>query len=604
MGLQHVRGNRPRRAVCTAAATAVSVAALVWGLATPAGATASSPVEAPVSAEDAAATSTYLTDVNGFQQMLLANAPKSAEALEDLAGRLGSECPGVLSDAPNTSTLSDFSPSGSTALSEVLRTERQSSDLRAELASAMTTTYLQPDNTATALLVGSLNTLQWSSPTLTAAVHARAAADQEALGAPLPNVCADMRAWVADDYKTLPAATTEFLAQREAKQQAGTDDTPSAIEVLLTSYENTEDEALARRAKALEREFVTGAAGTLTSVEARVESALGIHSALSEAREASEHATIIARVHTAAGGRYVVKANGPAPGLGACKLRVSTEKLTSTPSIGVLDSSGDCLSGRFSGPQPSVECNQGLLTITALAPSSARTARLLLSNGRTISSHLIRAPRLDARLGYYFQIVRGPTPIPTSLTELGADGEALRVVKLPRVVECTEHPIKYLPGGRPRVLARGRLPDGPSFTIVGERYRFLGHVHSELKATTVGKAGEGKRIVIGGSISFDDARQPPFSVQESTGCDPKFYDIVYGVLKAPRASVLVRIAGVLTPLRTVGIPASLHAGPEAAYGAFTAAPTQLIVRDAHGKRVLWQSLQGSATLTMAECEAE
>jgi hypothetical protein len=601
---RRTRRNRLRRAVW-AAVTVVSVAALVWGLATPAGATASSPVKAPVSAEDAAATSTYLTDVNGFQQMLLANAPKSAEALEDLAGRLGSECPGVLSDAPNTSTLSDFSPSGSTTLSEVLRTERQSSDLRAELASAMTTTYLQPDNTATALLVGSLNTLQWSSPTLTAAVHARAAADQEALGAPLPNVCADMRAWVADDYKTLPAATAEFLAHREAKRaRTGSEDTSGAIEALLTSYENTEDAALARRAKTLEREFVTGAAGTLTSVEARVESALGIHSVLSEAREASEQATIIAHVHTAAGGRYVVKANGPAPGLGACKLRVSTEKLTSTPSIGFLGSSGDCLSGRFSGPQPSVECNQGLLTITALAPSSARTARLLLSDGRELTSRLIRAPRLSARLGYYFQIVRGPTPIPTSLTELGADGHVLRVVKLPRVAECTQHPIKYLPGGRPRVLARGRIPDGPSFTIAGERYRYLGHVHSELKAKTVGESGEGRRIVIGSSISFDDARQPPFSVQESTGCDPKFYDIVYGVLKAPGASVLVRIAGVLTPLRMAGIPASLHAGPEVAYGAFTAAPTQLIVRDAHGKRIFSQSLRGSATLTMAECEAE
>lgn len=608
MDSQQARGNRPRRVVWTAAATAVSVAALVCGLVAPAGAAASSPATAPVSPEDATATSTYLTDVNGFGQMLVANAPKSAQALDELASRLGSECPGVLSDAPNTSTLSDFLPAGSTALGKTLRTQRQWRDLKAELETAMSRVYLQPDEAAANLLIASLNTLEWSSPALTAAVHAKAAAEQEVLVAPTLNVCADMRAWVAGDYKTLPAGTTEFLARREAKRaRTGSEDTSGAIEALLTSYENTEDATLARRAKTLEREFVTGAAGTLTSVEARIETALGIHSVLSEAREASEHATIVGHVRTAAGGRYVAKLERSTSGGNGCKLRLSTEKMTRKQSLlgsVVFSGGGYCVAGRFTGPDPSVSCNRGLLTISALAPSSARTARLLLSDGRELTSRLIRAPRLGARLGYYLQIVRGPAPIPTSLTELGAGGRVLRVVALPPVVECTKHPIKYLPGGRPTVLARGRAPHGPSFTIVGERYRFLGHVHSDLKVNTLGGSGEGGQSISGSAIELGSGPPPAFSIQESTGCDPKLYDIVYGVLKAPGAQVLVRIAGVLTPLHEVRLPGSLYEGRALAFGAFTAAPTQLVVRNAHGKTISQESLRGSASVTAEECEAD
>jgi len=608
MGSQRSRRVRLRMAVWTAVVAAVSAAALLSWLAGPVSATTSSRADVSVSPEDAAATSTYLTDVNGFGQMLLANAPKSAEALDGLATGLEGECPGVLSGAPNTSLLSDFSPSGSTALGEALRTQRQADDLKAELVSAMSRTYLQPDEGAAALLIASLNTLQWSNPALTATVHGKAAAQREVLETPPPDVCADMRAWAAGDYKTLPTGTTEFLARREAKRaRTGTEDTSGAIEALLTSYENTEDAALARRAKMLEREFVTVADGTLSNVEARIETALGIHSALSEAREASEHATIVGHVRTAAGGRYVAKLERSTSGAGGCKLRLSTEKLTreqGTRGGVVFSGGGYCVTGRFTGPDPSVTCNRGLLTISALAPSSARTARLLLSDGRELTSRLTRAPRLGARLGYYFQIVRGPSPIPTSLTELGAGGRELRVVALPPVVECTKHPVKYLPGGRPRVLARGRAPHGPSYTIVGERYRFLGHVHSEVKVNTVGGSGEGGRSVSSGAIELGSGPPPPFSIQESMGCNPKLYDIVYGVLKAPGAQVLVRIAGVLTPLHEVRLPGSLYEGPALAFGAFTAAPTQVVVRNAHGKTISEQSLRGSASVTAAECEAE
>jgi hypothetical protein len=41
--------------------------------------------------------------------------------------------------------------------------------------------------------------------------------------------------------------------------------------------------------------------------------------------------------------------------------------------------------------------------------------------------------------------MRGPSPIPVSLTELDAQGATMAVLKLLAVVECTKHPIKYFP---------------------------------------------------------------------------------------------------------------------------------------------------------------
>ena len=110
-----------------------------------------------------------------------------------------------------------------------------------------------------------------------------------------------------------------------------------------------------------------------------------------------------------------------------------------------------------------------------------------MSNGTQIVSRPVLVPR---RLGgpdaFYYQAVRGPSPIPVSLIERDAHGHTLRVLKLQRIVGCSKHPLKYLPGGK-RTLVRGQTPQGPAFSIVGERYRLFGRIHAQLKL----KTGEG-----------------------------------------------------------------------------------------------------------------
>lgn len=131
-----------------------------------------------------------------------------------------------------------------------------------------------------------------------------------------------------------------------------------------------------------------------------------------------------------------------------------------------------------------------------------------------------------------YQVVRGPSPIPVSLTELDAHGRALRVVKLVPVVECTKHPLKYLDGG-PHTLVHGSVPGGPPFSIAAERYRFLGKVYFEFDVHVAVEPGTGARGVGSGGTFFAKGERPAFAPEEDFGCGPRFYDIVYGLLKPP-----------------------------------------------------------------------
>ncbi len=182
-------------------------------------------------------------------------------------------------------------------------------------------------------------------------------------------------------------------------------------------------------------------------------------------------------------------------------------------------------------------------------------------------------------------------------------------MKLPRIVECTRHPLKYLPGGV-RTLVRESVPQGPTFAIVGEAYRFLGHVYFDLKIHVEAEAesefggsgsGSGSGFFVGGVRG----KPSPFSPEFETVCKPHPYEIVYGLLKAPRDTVLARsAAGASTPLREVAIPANMHAHGDLVYAALSTAPTELLIRAPSGRTVATEKLEGVATEAFETCEGE
>ena len=127
-----------------------------------------------------------------------------------------------------------------------------------------------------------------------------------------------------------------------------------------------------------------------------------------------------------------------------------------------------CLDGTESEPNPSVDCQEGLLTVTSTTLPRTRRVRMALSDGRTVTAQALVVLASPGRSdGLYYQVVRGPSPIPVSLTELDLRGGPVRVVALPAIVECTREPLKYLPGGA-QTLVTGRVPGGPQFSISAE----------------------------------------------------------------------------------------------------------------------------------------
>jgi hypothetical protein len=596
------------------------------------------PASARVSSENAAATRAYLIATNSFDATELADLPQDIAAREAVAARISAECPGILANAPPHEEVLGFGLVGPVAIrpepqtrpsaraeGERHRQARQLSELKTELSLTLTETRTQPDREAAGAFIQALTPLRWGNPEITLLVQVIVAVAKEELELPTPPVCDDMKAWVASGYKTLTPASkeianrTEALLKRTFEILALSEQFQiSTFPKILASYENASDRGLARHTEVLNTQL-RKESGTQTDVVQRVEAAVGLPAAKVskvKSKTPSRKPVVIARGKTAAGWSFVATAerSSHVSGALACGIFVTISE-TSRPAPGLLEAlsgegTGRCLSRSHVEAHPTVNCGSGLLTIEADMLPATRSVRLLLSDGATITSPAILVPaRLGGPAGLYYQVVRGPSPIPVSLTELDAQGDTLAMLKLPAVVECTKHPVKYFPGGIVR-LVRESPPQIPAFTVRAERYRKLGTVHFELKLEVsneeelFGGGGEGflgeGELVPGASTRS----RLTFTPLASSGCQPQPYAIVYGVLKAPRDTVLARVSGGLVPLRKVAIPARMHAGGVLVYGAFSPLPTELLVRGARGTTIGREDFAQQAQSVTETCEGE
>lgn len=578
----------------------------------------------PVSPQDAAATRAYLEAGYAYVQAVVANLPASKAAVEGFASKVGGECAGVLTGAPSGFGFVESGPQSARQFAERRREDEQASTLREELGSALDMTLVQPDRQAALALAAAVMPLQWSNPSLTESVHLVIARFKERVEQPTPAVCADMKAWVISGYKTLSAETKEFRSRREVGPIHR--DSRQPIALLLARYENTGDKALIRKTQQLELRQEIASLSPLETIERQLQRTLGVKEPVAEFVKKEKEARPITIAHgkTAAGEKYVAQLKRRSPhsreAQGGCPLSLSITVTINIRTNGIRGSEGFemCIS-RFDGhAYPSVNCNAGMLTVTANTLPAARSVRLRLSDGYTITSRVLFVPkRLGGPAGFYYQVVRGPSPIPVALAELDAHGRTLRVVALPHVVECTKKPLKYFPGGI-RTLVRDTVPGGPTFTIVGERYRFLGHTYFETKlhleepleapsgSGLLGSIGGGiayRRISTGGSIIFSP-RTRALEWQIEEGCKPHPYAILYSILKHPADTVLSRAAGTLTPWKAVPIPASLHAGGVLVYTVLPAPPEELILRAPDGHTISTEKLAPLAKEAAETCEGE
>ncbi len=177
-------------------------------------------------------------------------------AAEGLASRIGGECPNVLAAAP-----SEPSPGASSSfprrVAEARREQEQLGDLEEALRTALGLTADQADRSAAQELIATVRPSHWSDAALERDVGMRLTELEQELSAPEPDVCADMRAWVASGYRTLSEATKALVNQLEARR-AATQRLASAQSVgdLLARYEDAGDRAITKRSNQLAQQVV------------------------------------------------------------------------------------------------------------------------------------------------------------------------------------------------------------------------------------------------------------------------------------------------------------------------------------------------------------
>jgi hypothetical protein len=175
------------RAPIRAAAVLAAIIALVLA----------APVAAHPVPRDVAATRLYLRADLAFLASAENGLPAGIAAAQRLATTFNSECSNALGGAP---------------------TGGQLFELRQEEFEVVAYTLIQPDAAAAVRFAHAIGHLRWHSSRLTKLVHAYAAQDLAELRLALPNMCADMRAWVASGYRTLPADTSRFVKETEGTE--------------------------------------------------------------------------------------------------------------------------------------------------------------------------------------------------------------------------------------------------------------------------------------------------------------------------------------------------------------------------------------------------
>ena len=138
---------------------------------------------------DAAATRAYIQADYTLVHTARVNLATSEAALQRLRRRIAAECPRAAAGSPQ---------------------DTDSEQLSNELVGAMTVAAIGPDVRVVAAFAGTVARLHWSNGALTRKVHSYAARLHTLSVLTAPHVCADVQAWVASRYQTLPASSVSF----------------------------------------------------------------------------------------------------------------------------------------------------------------------------------------------------------------------------------------------------------------------------------------------------------------------------------------------------------------------------------------------------------
>jgi len=178
---------------------------------------------------DAAATRTYIQANYALVQSGGTRLARARSILHNLLRQVEGECPQAAKGSPQNGD--------STELSE-------------EVIGTMVTSAYRPDLPAIDSYIRATAHLQWSNHSLTSAVRAYVGKLKAIAALAPPKLCADVAAWRAGGYATLPASTIGFDQQFEPNWVA-----LGELPALLKSTERPEETGLLRRSNQLEQQL-------------------------------------------------------------------------------------------------------------------------------------------------------------------------------------------------------------------------------------------------------------------------------------------------------------------------------------------------------------
>jgi hypothetical protein len=150
------------------------------------------PARTLASTGDAAATQAYIRANYTLVHAAAANIHRSEAALAGVVAQVRGECPNAAKGSPQ---------------------DHDSEQLSDEVVGAIVVAGVKPSLAAIHSFTRAAGGLHWSSHGLTSAVRAYTGKLKTLSTLTPPDVCGDVKAWVAGGYRTLPASTVRFDAQ-------------------------------------------------------------------------------------------------------------------------------------------------------------------------------------------------------------------------------------------------------------------------------------------------------------------------------------------------------------------------------------------------------
>jgi hypothetical protein len=187
------------------------------------------PASAQAASSDAAATKAYLQANYALVSYFASHIPSARADLAGVLAGVRHECPQAAAASPE---------------------DVDSEQLSNEVVGTMVTSVVQRNLAPTRAFERAVQTLRWSNGALTKAVRAYVAKGKTLTSLTVPHLCADIRAWVASDYLTLPASTVSFDQRFMPSWVA-----PGFLPHALTAYESPQERALARHTVVLEEKW-------------------------------------------------------------------------------------------------------------------------------------------------------------------------------------------------------------------------------------------------------------------------------------------------------------------------------------------------------------